>query len=127
MRLIKDRLMEIFQKTCNDYKGLRYDKDLDNINHYNAIMAAGMERHIYKMMGCNMCMLNCTYTEKEAVLMIFSVPISEETGSKAIADRVMEIVENIEDCFVTVDYLCSTENKDDNFVYVTAIKSYDEH
>ena len=119
--------MEIYQKTRDDHKNLRYDNDLDVINHYNAIMTAGMERHIFKMMGCNMCMLNCTYKEKESALMIFSVPINEETGSKAIADRVMEIVENIEDCFITVEYITSVENKDDNFVYVTAIKSYEEH
>jgi hypothetical protein len=68
-------------------------------------------------------MLNCEYENEDSIMMLFSIPInSEDSGSKTVAERVMEIVREIEECFTTLDYLKSIEVREDKVVYVTAIK-----
>ena len=68
-------------------------------------------------------MFNCEFEGCDAILIIFSIPInSNESGSKSIAERVIEVVAGIEDCFVTVDNIKSEEMKEDKFVYVKVIK-----
>ena len=70
-----------------------------------------------------MCMFNCKYDDKDAVLMLFSIPInSKEVGSKHISERVMEVIENVEECFTTVDFSSSREVKEDKFVYMVVVK-----
>jgi hypothetical protein len=70
-------------------------------------------------------MFNCQKEGKEAVMMLFSIPInsSEEAGAKNVAERVMEVVENSEECFVTLDDIKTEPVQEDKFVYVTIIKS----
>ena len=75
------------------------------------------------MVGNNLCMFNCLYEGVDSVMMIFYIPInSNDSGAKNVAERVMEVVEIAEDCFVTLDYTKSEEVKEDKFIYVTAIK-----
>ena len=70
-------------------------------------------------------MFNCQAKGKDAVMMLFSIPIntSEESGAKNVAERVMEIVENAEDCFVTLDDVKTEPVQEDKFVYITVIKN----
>jgi len=123
--LIKTKMLDMYETTIRDHQDLIYDGEIDKLNHHNALMKAGGKKHLHKLMGCNVGMLNCIIEGLNAVVIVFSIPINAETGSKHVADRVMEIIENIEDCFTTVDYLNSIENKDDKFVYVTAVKKYE--
>ena len=120
--IIQERTMEIFNQTLCYKKDLIYSGEVAEINHFNMLTKAGINDSLYKLMGCNMCMLNCKYEEKPGILIIFSIPINETTGSKLIADRVMEIIENMEECFTTIDYMQSKEQKDEKFIYVTIIK-----
>ena len=120
---ITERLRELFEGTLES--DLRYDGEVDNINFYDLFCKAASTDHLYKIMGNNVCMYNLkTKGGRDAVLMIFSIPINtpEESGSKNIAERVMEVVNETEDAFTTLDYIKSIEVKEDKFVYVVVIK-----
>jgi len=119
---VKDRLKEIFESTVES--GIKYDGPTDNLDYYSLFCKAAAKEKLYKMIGNNLCMFNCKFDDKDSVMLIFFIPInSEETGAKNVAERVMEVVEKVETCFVTLDYLKSQEVKEDKFIYVIAIKT----
>lgn len=126
MNIVQEKLLEIFENTVSKKDNLVYDGKVEEINHFNLLMKAGGEDALYKILGYNMCMLNCKYEGKKAVVVLFSIPVNPKTGNKLIADSVMEIIENVEDCFTTVDYLNSKEIRDEKFVYVTIVKKLEE-
>ena len=61
---------------------------------------------------------------KDAIVIIFSIPINaqEDTNAKSVAERVMEVIEETEKCFVSFNHVKSEEVKEDKFIYVTMIK-----
>ena len=68
-------------------------------------------------------MFNCKYQDEDAVIMIFSIPInSGESGAKNIAERVMRVITEIEECFITLDFVKSEEVKEDKLIYIIAVK-----
>jgi len=116
------RLKEIFESTIEiDQK---YDGSTEVIDYYSLFCKAASNDNLFKLMGNNLCMFKCDYKGNEAVMMMFSIPINsqEDTGAKNVAERVMEVVEATEKCFVTIDSMRSEEVKEDKFVYVTLIK-----
>ena len=68
-------------------------------------------------------MFNCVYEGNESVVVIFSIPANDESSSKSIADKVMEVIELAEKCFTTLDHADSKAVNDEKFVYVTVIKN----
>lgn len=119
---VNERLKEIFETTVES--DIRFDGSIDNIDYYNLFCKAAEKDSVYKMLGNNLCTFNCTYNDKDSVMLVFFIPINaEETGAKNIAERVMNVVEKVETCFVTIDYLKSHEVKEDKFLYVVVIKS----
>jgi hypothetical protein len=107
---VKDRLKEIFETTLDS--GIKYDGKIKNIDYYSLFCKAASEEKLYKLMGNNLCMFNCKLEEKDAVMMIFFIPINtEDTGAKNVAERVMEVVTQVEHTFVTLDYFKSEESK----------------
>jgi len=122
--MIQDRMKEIFHTIINT--DLKYSGDLEDIDYFNLYCKAATDDHVYKLLGANFFMLNYKHEGDKSVLMVFSIPINSDSGTKHIAERVMEIIENTERCFVTLDYSSSIENKDDKFVYVTLVKKYDK-
>ena len=117
-----EKLKEIFENTVEN--GLMYDGIINkNLDYYSMFCKAASKDKLYKMFGNNLCMFKCIYQEKDAVMLIFYIPInSQESGSKTVAERVMEIIGETEQCFTTLDYISSEEIKEDKFVYVTVIK-----
>jgi len=69
-------------------------------------------------------MFNCQKENKDAIMILFSIPIntSEDAGAKNVAERVMEVVENLEECFITLDEVKTEPIQEDKFVYITIIK-----
>lgn len=121
MNHVQPRLKEIFETTLES--GIKYDGSVKKIDYYGLFCQAASKDKLYKLMGNNLCMFNCEYKKKDSVMMVFFIPInSQDTGAKNVAERVIEIVENVEKCFVTLDYFKSEEVREDKFVYVTAIK-----
>ena len=122
MSHIKERLKEIFENTIES--GIKYTGSIDKLEYYNLFCKAAANDQLFQLMGNNLCMFNCQHENKDAVMMLFSIPInsSEEAGAKNVAERVMEVVENSEDCFVTLDELRTEPIKEDKFIYITIIK-----
>jgi hypothetical protein len=123
MSHIKERLKEIFESTLES--GIRYEGSIEKPDYYNLFCKAAANDQLYQLMGNNLCMFNCQKDGKEAVMMLFSIPInsSEEAGAKNVAERVMEVVENSEACFITLDDIRTEPVKEDKFVYITVVKS----
>ena len=118
---VKTKLKEIFESTIDS--GLKYEGSHLTPEYYNLFCKAAAEENLFKTKGNNVCMFNCSYKGEDAVMMLFSIPInSNETGAKNIAERVMEVVAIVEECFTTTDFIKSEEIKEDKFVYITVIK-----
>lgn len=118
---VKTKLKEIFESTIDS--GLKYEGSHLTPEYYNLFCKAAAEEHLYKTKGNNVCMFNYSYNGDDTVMMLFSIPInSNETGAKNIAERVIEVVAMVEDCFITTDYIKSEEVKEDKFVYITVLK-----
>jgi hypothetical protein len=119
---IKKRLKELFENTVEN--GIKYEGSIENPDYYGLFCKAAANEQLYKLMGNNICMFNCDLNKSEAVMILFSIPIntSEESGAKNVAERVMEVIENMEACFTTLDEVNSEVVQEDKFVYVTAIK-----
>jgi len=122
----QERLREIFDLTVES--DLKNDSPLEDMNYYNVMCKAASKDVLFKLFGSNLCMFNYVYENSDAVLMLFSIPLNESSGpgAKHIAERVMEVVENVEKVFTTVDYMESKEVKEDRFVYVTIVKKIEE-
>ena len=119
---VNQKLKEIRDNTLDS--GIKFEGDVECPDYYNLFCQAAAKDQLYRLMGNNLCMFNCEYKDKDAIMMIFSIPINnpDETGAKSVAERVMEVVVNTEKCFVTLDYVNSKEVKEDKFVYVIAVK-----
>lgn len=121
MSYIQEKLKEVFESVLES--DLKYDGSVENINYIDLFYKAASKRNLFKLMGNDVCMFGCDFNGEDGVLIVFYIPInSEETGAKNVAERVMQVVEEVESCFVTLDYLKSEEVKADKFVYVVAIK-----
>jgi len=122
MNYIEDKLKEIFESTIEI--GIKYEGSLESLDYYELFCKAAAKDQLFKLMGNNVCMFNYKKENQDAVMMIFSIPINnpEESGSKNVADRVMEVVRETEKCFITLDEIQSKEVKEDKFIYITAIK-----
>jgi hypothetical protein len=122
MNYIEEKLKEIFESTIES--GIKYEGSLESLDYYELFCKAAAKDQLFKLMGNNVCMFNHKKDNQDAVMMIFSIPINspEESGSKNVADRVMEVVRETEKCFITLDDIQSKEVKEDKFVYITAIK-----
>lgn len=121
MSYVRERLKEVFESTIDI--GIKHEGLVETPDYYTLFCKAASKDQLYKLMGNNLCMFNCSYDGDDAVMMIFSIPInSQDSGAKNVAERVMEVIGGIESCFVTLDHVKSEEVKEDKFIYVTAIK-----
>ncbi|MGD2072237.1 MAG: hypothetical protein PVG65_01965 [Candidatus Thorarchaeota archaeon] len=122
---VREKLKEVFEATVDS--GLKYEGQTANpekLDYFGLFCKASAENQMHKVMGNNLCMFNCKYEDKDSIMVIFSIPINnpEESGSKNVAERVMEVVSETESCFITLDYIKSFEVKEDKFIYVTIFK-----
>ena len=125
MSRVKERLKEIYETTIES--GLKYEGKHDVVEYYNLSCQAGKGDQLYLVNSNNVCMFNYSFDGVDSVMMLFSIPINtKETGAKNIAERVMEIIAMIENCFTTTDYVKSEEVKEDKFVYITIVKKVEE-
>ncbi len=122
MDVFTKKMKEIVETTVES--DLKYEGAMANFDYYKLFVKAAAEEQLYRLLGNNVCAFNCLFEDTDSVLIIFSIPINtpEETGSKNVAERVMEIIENLEKCFITLDYAHSNEVKEDKFIYITVVK-----
>ena len=117
------KLKEIFESTVEDGSN-KYEGNIKEINYYNLFCKAAAADQLYKIQRNNFCMFNYYYNQVESILMIFAIPINpnEDVGIKQVAERVMKIVKELENCFITLEYINANEVVEDKFIYITAVK-----
>lgn len=101
---------------------LRYTGELKNMDYFGLFCKATARDKLYKFIGLNTCIFNYILDDQDSIMIIFSIPNGEESSTKDVADKVMEIVDLMEHLFTTIDYIESTEIKEDKFIYTTIIK-----
>ena len=117
----QDRLRDIFENTVEH--GLFYKGSVDKIDYYSLFCKAASNDKLYKFMGNNLCMFNCKYEEQDSVMLIFYIAINnEDTGAKNVVERVMDVIEESEKCFITLSYVNTQEVKEEKFIYITIVK-----
>lgn len=122
MKKAKEKIIELYNNTVKS--GNVYNGDLDNINFFSLICNA-KEDQLFKIGQCNGCMFKYKYDGKPSVLFVFSMPInlnSDNGETKHISERIIDVVRMLEECFITIDYINSIENREEKFVYITAVK-----
>ena len=121
MSKTQQKLIEIFETT--ESEGERYDGITTDLNYFNLVSKAAALDSLYIIEKNNVCMYKCNYEEEDSVMMVFSIPFNKDIkGDKHITERVMDVIKNAEECFISLDYTNSKEVKEDKFVYVTIIK-----
>ena len=75
MKLINQRLKDIYETTLND--DIKYEGIVDeNLDYYSLFCKAAAKEKLFKIEKNNVCMFNCVYEDKEAVMIIFALPIT---------------------------------------------------
>ena len=124
--LPKERFRQIFESTIDS--GISYTGDLENIDFYSMLCKSTSNNQLYKILNCNLSMFNYKYQEADSILIIFSLPNSLNSDNvsshdnKHISERIMEILQIVEECFITVDFMDLKSVKEEKFVYMTIIK-----
>jgi len=118
----REKLREIFENTIES--GLKYSDSISNINYFGLQCKAAENDQLYDMFGNNMCMFNYRSEKDDYIMMLFSIPInsSEEVGKKSVSERVMEVIEELERCFITIDKVQTETVQEDKHIYITALK-----
>ena len=117
----QERMIELYERTIES-DDLKYDGNLNLIDYFSLFCKATSQDKLFKMLGCNLVIFNYVHENEDSVLFLFSIPFGTDSGSKKIADKIMEIITLMEKTFVVLDYVDTTDAKDDKFVYVTIVK-----
>jgi hypothetical protein len=123
-KVVRNVLLEHYEDTIKN--GVKFEGKLDEIDYFKTFSKADAKKQMFKMHGCNVCMLNYG---TDSVLIIFSVPIRsavEGDENKHVSERLMEIIKNIEDVFICVDSMTANEVKEDKVIYLVVIKKVEE-
>jgi hypothetical protein len=126
----KERLTQIFESTIDS--GSIYNGNIDEIDFYSVLCKSTSNNQLYKILSCNLSMFNYKFEDEDSVLIIFSIPSSlnidkiQNQENKHISERIMDIIQLVEECFITVDYMNLKTVKEDKFVYMTIVKKIKE-
>ena len=119
----REKLISLYEKTING--DIIFDGDVSDINYYNMFIKAASNNKLETWGSNNVCAFKCKYLNYDSVIILISIPInsSKETStSKNIAERIMGIIQDAEEAFITIDYNTSIEVKRDKVVYITLVK-----
>jgi len=119
------KIKEIFDTTLDVDE--KYTGNLSDLDYYGLLCKSASKDRLFKLLGNNVCMFNYQYNGCDSVLMLFSIPMNaKDVGGKHVSERVMDIVESVEECFTTVDYSNTREVKEDKFIYMVIIKKIEK-
>lgn len=123
----QEKFLALFDKCkqCGEF----YDGSIEDINFYNLMFKAGTKKMLESWGDSNVCAYKYNYKTINSILILIGIPINSEketATSKNIAERIMDIINDAELCFTTLDYNTSIENKKDKFIYITLIKKIEE-
>jgi len=115
------KYIDIFLKTVE--KGIEYEGEIEKLNILNTD-----PDKLHKINSNHVTMFKFKHQDKDSVLIFVCLPINskkETSTSKSVAERVMNVIKDMEIAFTYLDY--NSSNTDSNaFIYLKMIKTYDE-
>lgn len=120
----REILRDIFIETVKS--GTIHKGSLNDLNYFALSCKAIEVDKLHKLYGSSCFMFKYKYDSKDAILILFAIPIKSDSGIKHMAEKVMEIITGVEKTFIRLDYSKSDEMKDEKFVYLTMVKKYDD-
>jgi len=118
--MIKNKLRKIFEETIENDR--TYKGSLKHIPCYDLIVSSISTKKNYKYKINNLSMMNYTFCNRDAVIMIFAIPIKSEEDERNVNERFFELLCDVEQTFVTLDYRQLKEFEEDKYIYFVCIK-----
>jgi len=115
----RTRIRKTFQETLNS--DLSYSKQIEDIDFTVMTKSMAVEKTI-KVMGCIVCMFNYLFEETPSILIVFSYYPKDDVGSKHISEKTIEVIDLLQEVFITLDHIDIINVKSDPFVYIVAVK-----
>lgn len=115
----KKKLKEAFDEVIAS--DLTYNKPISDIDYTVLTKAMGVDK-VQKVLGCNVCLFNYSFENCPSVLIVFCYYPKEDSGSKHISEKTIDIISLLQDTFITLDYVDIITVKSEPFVYITAVK-----
>lgn len=117
----KKKLKEAFDEILAS--DLRYTKQIQDID-YTVLVKAMSSGKIWKILGCETTMFNYSFDGCPSILIIFSYypKEKEDTGSKHISEKTIDIIDLLQEAFVLIDYADIIEAKAEPYKYIVAVK-----
>ena len=125
MTRTQQRLQECYNYAIES--GPLFKGNLDNPDYCSLMYKAASNDSMSEMKGFNLYYYRCEYDGDDAVMFMFTIPLNREThGGKHLVEKIMSIVDDVEQVFTTIDFCNSEEVKEDKFAYLIAIKRIKE-
>lgn len=115
----RTRIRKTFQETLNS--DLSYSKQIEDIDFTVMTKSMAVEKTI-KVMGCIVCMFNYLFEETPSILIVFSYYPKDDVGSKHISEKTIEVIDLLQEVFITLDHIDIINVKSEPFVYIVAVK-----
>jgi hypothetical protein len=115
----KLRLRKAFQEIL--LSDLRYNKTIEDID-FTVITKFIMNNELIKVLGCEVSIFNYSFEDNPAVLIVFSYYPKDDVGSKHISEKTIDIVDLLQETFITLDFIDIINPKGEPYVYIIAIK-----
>jgi len=119
--IIINILTEIFNDTIKN--GSVYVGNLKNIPCSELMEIATDNKKNYRYGINNLCMFKYDYHGENSVIMIFAIPMESVDNNRPINERFFDILENVEETFVTLNYRQLKEFIEEKYMYFICIKS----
>jgi len=115
----KLRLKKAFDEVLTS--DLKYTKSIEDIDYTVLTKAMAVDKTV-KVLGCLVCMFNYTFENRPAVLIVFSYFPKEDAGSKHISEKTIDVIDFLQEIFITLDYIDIVSPKSEGYVYIVSIK-----
>jgi len=115
----KLKLKKAFEEVLSS--DLKYNKQIEDIDYTVLTKAMAVDKTI-KVLGCIVCMFNCVFENCPAVLIVFSYFPKEDAGSKHISEKTIDVIDLLQEVFITLDHIDIISPKSEGYVYIVSIK-----
>lgn len=115
----KKKLKEAFDEVVGS--DLTYNKSISDID-YTVLFKSMSAEKSWKVLGCTLCMFNFLFDSCPSILIVFCYYPKDDSGSKHISEKTIDIISLLQDVFITLDYVDIITVKNEPYVYITAIK-----
>lgn len=115
----KLKLKKAFEEVLGS--DLKYNKPIEDIDYTVLTKAMAVDKTM-KVLGCIVCMFNCIFENSPAVLVVFSYFPKEDVGSKHISEKTIDVIDLLQEVFITLDYIDIISPKSEGYVYIISIK-----